>query len=258
MNYAKIMDSKEFMKVRESCIIRSKQIMKECVNDDVLILQAISCIDELDKIINQLTTRAREWYSWYNPEFSRKLVDNEKFIELIFKKEKNVLLREIGVKDSMGKDFEKKDVVAINILSKQVYELILLREKEKQYLEEILKKHCPNTIIILGSQLTAKLIRHAGSLYKLAMLPATVIQIIGAEKSLFKHLSKKGKSPKYGLIFSHPLISKASRKDKGKTARAVADKAAIAIRVDYFKGEFIGQELKNSLEKKVNLINKIR
>jgi RNA processing factor Prp31 len=248
------MDVHNFQKIRQSCLIESKQRIKQSINEDTFIIQTISCIEELDKAINQLATRTREWYSWYNPEFSKKLTDNEKFIELISIKDKNTLLKEINVKESMGKDLEKRDLDAIIDLSKQTYELIKIREREKKYLKIILEKYCPNTTIILGDMLTAKLIRHAGSLSKLAMLPATVIQIIGAEKSLFKHLSKKGRSPKYGLIFSHNLISEASKKNKGKIARLVAAQASIGIKVDFFKGKPIGYKLKEILERKAKQI----
>jgi len=244
------MDAKEFQKTRELCINNAKKKLQENTNEDTLIVQAVSCIEELDKIINQVVTRVREWYSWYNPEFSRQLSNNEKFVELIVKKDKKTLLKEINVKESMGKDLKKEDVDAIIKLAKQANELIKVQESEREYLERILEKHCPNTLIVLGDTLTAKLIRHCGSLEKLAMTPAPVIQIMGAEKALFKHLSKKGKSPKYGVLAVHPLISKVSRRNKGKMARAVADKAAIAIKIDFFKGEPVGEKFRKELEKK--------
>lgn len=244
------MDKNQFIKVRQKCILDCKQKMKDSVTKDVLIVQAVSSVEELDKIINQIITRVREWYSWYNPEFSNALTDNEKFVELIIQKDKKSLLAEIGKSSSMGNDFSKKDVDVMIDLAKQAYNLINLREKEKKYLETLLEDYCPNALKILGCMLTSKLIRHAGSLEKLAMLPAPVIQIVGAEKALFKHLSKKAKSPKYGLLFSHPLISCVDRKSKGKMARAIADKAAIAVKVDFFKGKPVADEFRKVLELK--------
>lgn len=248
------MDTLEFQKTRKLCIKNAKKKLQESTNDDTLIAQAVSCIEELDKIVNQIVTRVREWYAWYNPEFTRQISNSEKFIELIIQKDKKTLLKEINVKESMGKELRKEDVDAIIKLAKQVNELIKVKESEREYLERILKKHCPNTLIVLGDTLIAKLIRHAGSLERLAMTPAPVIQIMGAEKALFKHLSKKGKSPKYGVLAVHPLISKVARRNRGKMARAVADKASIAIKIDFFKGEPVGERFREELEKKARTL----
>lgn len=248
------MNINEFRKAREICLKDTKAKIRASVNEDVLISQAISCIDELDKIINQIVVRVREWYSWYNPEFSNKLTDNEKFIEIILKKDKKALLAEINAKESMGKDLEKQDVDAIMDVARSAKNLIDLRENQKKYLETIERKACPNLLDVLSVTLAAKIIRHGGSLRRIAMTPAPVIQIMGAEKALFKHMSRNAKSPKYGILFAHPLINNAIRKNKGKIARTIADKAAIAAKIDFFKGKYIGQELKKQIEKKAALL----
>jgi nucleolar protein 56 len=251
------MDIQEFKTVREKCIRLTKQRVKESVNQDTLITQAISSIEELDVIINKVVTRVREWYSWYNPEFSKKIGNPEKFIELIVKKDKATLLKEINVHESMGKDLEKHDLDAILALAREADALVKTRDREKQYLEECLKKSCPNLLEVVGSTLAAKLIRHLGSIQRMAMTPAPVIQIVGAEKALFRHLAKDSRSPKYGLIFAHPLISNVGGKGRGKMARAIGDKAAIAVRIDFFKGKFIGDKLREDLEKKAALLRKV-
>ena len=115
-----------------------------------------------------------------------------------------------------------------------------------------MKKHCPNMLEVAGVLISAKLLEHAGSLRRLMMMPASTIQILGAEKALFRHLKtgKKAKPPKYGILSQHPLIGKVKKEEYGKVARTLADKISIAVKVDYFKGKFIGDKLKEELEKK--------
>ena len=109
---------------------------------------------------------------------------------------------------------------------------------------------CPNTKAICGAYLGAKLIEHAGSFKRLSEMPASTIQILGAEKALFRHLKTGAKPPRHGLIVNHLLIANAPDSMHGKIARALADKIAIASKVDYFKGNFIGDKLIKELEQK--------
>lgn len=247
------MNIKQFYAVRKKCIAAAKLKIKESVSSDNYIAQAVSCIEDLDKVINKIVTRLREWYELYNPEFSRSVGNNEMFVELVIKKDKKTLQKEIGIhyaEQSMGKDIKKTDLDAIIMLAKQAREIVELREKEKRYLEGILEKHAPNLKAVLGSSLAGKMIRHMGSLRKIALTPATVLQIIGAEKALFRHMKSKSKCPKYGIIFAHSLFGKIKKSNHGKLARAIGDKAAVCARVDFFKGKFVGDKVRKELEKK--------
>ncbi|MCB9358386.1 NOP58 family protein [Candidatus Woesearchaeota archaeon] len=240
----------ELSKLRVRLLEDTRKKVQDSVRWDTLVIQAISGIEELDKMINQISSRAREWYAWYNPETVDRVRDNEKFIELITTKDKKDLLKEINAKNSIGRELNKEDIEAIMVLAKNARILVETRQKETSYLEKILTTNCPNMHKILGTTLCAKLLRHLGGLEKVSKTPATVIQIIGAEKSLFKHMSGKAKSPKYGLIHAHPLIAKVNKKNKGKMARAIADKVAIAARIDFFKGKPI--DYRKELEEKAN------
>ena len=111
----------------------------------------------------------------------------------------------------------------------------------------------PNFHYIAGPLIGAKLLEHAGSVKKLVEMPSSTIQLLGAEKALFRHITKGTKSPKHGLIINHPIVQKA--KDKGKASRLLADKLSIAIRIDYFKGEFKADKLLEEIKKKLNLEN---
>lgn len=243
-----------FEKSRKICIDDTKEAIRNSVNDDILIIQTISAIEELDKIINQISTRAKEWYSYYNPELAASINNTEKVVEMITSKTKKEILSEFSYNESMGGELTKEDINSIIELASKAKTLIDCRDNEKVYLEKKMKDYCPNLMEILGVTLGAKILQHCGSLEKLSKTPATVIQIMGAEKSLFKHMTGRGKCPKYGLIFSHQMIAGVQRKNKGKMARAIADKAAIAARVDFFKGEYIADEFVKQLNKKFRLL----
>jgi len=233
-------------------LLLTKEKIKDSVSDDLLIIQAISNIEDIEKVINILVKRLRDWYSFYNPEFPRSIENHEKFVELILNKNKEELLREIKVKkeESMGKDFSKADLEPIMSLAKELEQLYSFRKKQEDYLESLMKKTCPNMAEIAGVLIGAKLIEEAGSLRHLAVIPASVIQLLGAEKALFRHIrNKKNLPPKFGVIFAHTLIQK-NMENAGKVARTLADKIAIAVKVDYFKGEFVGDRLKKELEGK--------
>lgn len=233
-------------------LILTKKLVKESVNADTLIIQAINNLGDIDKVINTLVKRLRDWYELYNPEFSNSIEKHEKFVELILKKNKKELLKEIRIneKESMGADFSKDDLQPIMNLAKKIKDLFELRNEQEIYLEKIMKKTCPSMLTLTGTTIGAKLIAQAGSLRRLVKFPASTIQLLGAEKALFRHLKTKSRSPKYGFIHEHPLIMQNKKPLHGKIARALADKISIAVKVDYFKGKFIGEKLKKDLEKK--------
>ena len=239
-----------FKRFYEANLKITKAKIKDSVNEDQLVIQAVSSINEIEKVSNLLTRRLREWYSYYNPEFSGSIENNEKFVELILKKDKNTLLKEINVNDSMGADFKKDDLKPMNDQALQIIEVNKLKEKQNNYLEKLLSKYCPNITAICPVSIAALLLKQAGSLKRMAMLPASTIQLLGAEKALFRHLrNKKNAAPKYGYLHEHPLVAKSN--NKGKTARVLADKISIAARIDYFKGKFMGDRLKKQIEAKI-------
>jgi nucleolar protein 56 len=82
------------------------------------------------------------------------------------------------------------------------------------------------------------------------MMPASTLQILGAEKALFRHIKSGARPPKHGLIHEHQFLQNAKKNEIGKKSRALADKLSIAVKVDFFKGEFIGKKLKKELEEK--------
>ena len=229
-------------------LVLTKKKIKSSVSEDLLIIQAISNYIELDKVCNLLSRRLREWYSWYLPEFAESLEDNEKFTELIVERSKKDLMKELGIEDTMGSDLGKEDVREMILLGNEILSLHSLRKKHEDYLQKIMKTYCPNLLALAGVTIGAKLFELGRSLKHLAMLPASTIQLLGAEKALFRHIKTGSKSPKYGVIINHPLIQNAKKQERGKVARSLADKLILCIRLDYFKGEFKALEYKKDLE----------
>ena len=222
----------------------TKRAIKESTGKDNLIIQAIKSIDDMKVIANKLAKRLREWYELYNPEFSRSISDHSKFVELITKKSRIELLNMIGLSESvsMGSELDKPDIDAILSLASEISLLYSGKAKLEKYLDNAMQKFCPNLHALTGSLIGAKLIEQAGSFKKLMEMPSSTVQLLGAEKALFRHLKTGSRCPKYGIILQHPIVAKA--KAKAKAARVLADKISIAIRVDYFNGEFIGDKLR--------------
>ena len=226
--------------------------IKNSVRSDILLIQAISSIGEIDKSINILTKVLREWYALHNPEFSAACASHEKFAEEIVNKEKSELLNELNINmpDSIGADLQQEDLEPIRRLAHQICDLYQLRKSHFDYVSSVMDELCPNTKAVCDVLIGAKLIEHAGSLKRLSSMPASTIQVLGAEKALFRHMKTGAKMPKHGLIVNHPLISMAAEKMHGKIARALADKISIASKVDYFQGQLIGDRLRRELEER--------
>lgn len=221
----------------------TKQSLKDSVSEDQLIIQAIANIGELDKICNILTKRLREWFSWYYPELSEEVTDNHKFAELVLSEKK---------KDSMGADISKVHQDEMKLLAKEILAMFALRDKHEDYLKKVMEKYCPNLLELAGTTIGAGLIELGKSLKHLALLPASTIQVLGAEKALFRHIKTGSKPPKYGILHSHPLVQRAKRNYKGKAARMLADKLSLCARLDFFKGEFKAPGFKKELKEKLD------
>lgn len=254
----KLDDSKYHKDLYKENLSLIKKQIRESVSDDNFIIQTIGSIDELDKASNILAKRLREWYELYNPEFSNSISSHEKFTELILKKSKKELLKEIKIDtdDSMGSDLAEVDLNQIKEVAKSLMNLYELRLKHEKYVEKIMGRAAPNVNEITGSMIGARLIAQAGSILRLSEFPASTVQLLGAEKALFRHMKTGARCPKFGVIFMHPLIATAKKDVQGKIARILADKISIAAKVDYFKGDFVGDKLLSQVKKKVKVLTK--
>ena len=226
--------------VMDTALKIAKAKIKESVTEDELIAQAISSVQEIDKAVSMLAKRLREWHGLRNPELSAEISDNARLVEEI--------LRGTG-KSEMGADLSEEGIEEIKELAKSITEMLKLRARQEKYVETRMKENCPNILAVAGAPIGAKLLAGAGSLRRLATMPASTLQLLGAEKSMFNFLRKKAKKmPRFGILHEHKFVSSAPERKKGKAARLLADKIAIAARVDYFKGQFIGDKLLNEIE----------
>merc|ERR1712096_303349 len=215
---------------------------------DTMIVQAVNLMGDLDKELNNYIMRCREWYGWHFPELGKIITDNLAFVrtvELMGFRENakstdmsEVLPEEVEekVKEaaeiSMGTEISDEDITNIKHLCQQVVEIQEYRGQLYEYLKNRMMAIAPNLTVLVGELVGARLIAHAGSLMNLAKHPASTVQILGAEKALFKALKTKHDTPKYGLIYHAQLVGQASTKLKGKVSRMLAAKAALATRVD--------------------------
>ena len=242
--------NQNFAERRKELLKKTKEQIASAVSPDILIIQTLNTIDDLNIQLNGLSKRLREWHAYTLPELDHEISDNEAYARLIASKTFDELKKEF-VKDgevSMGSELNEIDYIAVQSLARQISELFQFKQSILIYLESRLKQLAPNITELVGTTIAARLISSAGSLRKLAMLPASTIQLLGAEKALFRHLKTGAKSPKHGFIINHPLIQKAKKSDRGKIARVLGDKLTLCAKVDYFKGEFIGDKILKKLE----------
>jgi nucleolar protein 56 len=235
---------------------------------DLVIAQAIQTLDDLDRTVNLFMGRLREWYGVHFPELDRLIEKHETYARLVMNLgyrdnfsfealEKEAVPKERAeamakaAEASMGADMEEQDLVQIQALSRNVLEMYELRKHMENYVDKTMEEVAPNTRAIAGALLGARLIAIAGSLQNLAMKPASTIQVLGAEKALFRSLKTGARPPKHGLIFQHALLHDAKRWQRGKIARVLAGKLAIAARIDAFGGKFAGDALKADIDKRL-------
>jgi nucleolar protein 56 len=199
-----------------------------------------------------MVKRIREWHGYYYPELGHSIPDNETFIIKVLEKSKSEYMIEREETVSMGPDIDQKDLDMILGFARQVEGMYVKRQDIITYIDNTMMSYCPNLYTVTGPLIGAKLIEKAKSLKHLAMLPSSTIQLLGAEKALFRHLrNKRIRPPKHGLIISHSFVMGVSRVNKGAASRMLAAKISIAARVDYFKGEFIGDKLQDDLRKQM-------
>jgi len=238
---------------------------------DLIVAQAIQTLDDLDRTVNLFMSRLREWYGVYFPELDRLIEKHETYSRLVLNlgyrarytfdtvvteglpKERSELVAKMA-QSSMGADISETDLQQIQSLSRDVLNLYELRKSMENYVDRTMEELAPNVRAVAGALLGARLIAMAGNLQNLAMRPASTLQVLGAEKALFRSLKTGARPPKHGLIFQHTILHDAKRWQRGKIARVIAGKLSIAARADAFGGNFIGDRLKGEVNKRVEEI----
>ncbi|KAL8478562.1 hypothetical protein ACS0TY_030450 [Phlomoides rotata] len=246
---------------------------------DNMVIQAIFLLDTLDKDVNSFSMRVREWYSWHFPELVKIINDNYLYAKVAkYVEDKSQLSEDhlagltdiVGDEDkakeiieaakaSMGQDLSPIDLINVKQFAHRVMDLAEYRKKLYDYLVAKMSDIAPNLAALIGEVVGARLISHAGSLTNLAKCPSSTLQILGAEKALFRALKTRGNTPKYGLIFHSSFIGRASARNKGRMARYLANKCSIASRIDCFLDKSTtayGDKLREQVEERLDFYDK--
>ena len=241
---------------------------------DLHLVQAVNTLDEIDEIINTIGTRIREWYGLHFPELDYLLQNiityanivrdagpreniTKELLSQLEVPEKKIELIQQAISKSQGGDLTVESSESLKILASEVIKLSELRTNLSSTVENLMKLLAPNLNNILTAIIGARLIAKAGSLLRLAQMPSSTIQIIGAEKALFRALKTGTRPPKHGLIFQHPSVNSAPKWHRGKIARALSSKIAIAVRIDVYRKGALDNSILDKLTKRIETIQKI-
>ena len=244
--------------------LASSRITDVSGSPDMHIIQAISTLDEIDKITNTMSSGLREWYGLHFPELENIVDGINGYAHTVIGGKRSNLTREIfeaagfteskiemillAASNSRGADISDVNLSIVQSIAKQIIDFDKLRERLHEHIETEMNANAPNLSAILGATVGARILRKAGSLKRVATLPASTIQVLGAEKALFRSLKTGSQPPKHGLLFQHAMVHAAPRWQRGKVARAIAAKAVIAARVDVY-----GKGLNETLLEKLNI-----
>jgi len=228
---------------------------REPIRPDRHILQAIRAIDDLNEAINVMSERLHEWYGLHFPELADYAKELE-YARLIAEKgPREEVMKELDLHlESVGAELLEEDVGVLREIAAALTALYKAKEDLEKYVLVRMQETAPNLTALLSANLGARLISLAGGLQRLATLPSSTVQLLGAEKAMFMHLRSGKSPPKHGIIFQHPAVHRAPYWQRGKVSRSLASKAAIAAKVDFYEGEFIGEKLKADLEKRIEEI----
>lgn len=229
--------------IHEFNLALTKIDLKESLSKpDYKIIQVVNALDEIEESLNLYSERLREWYNLYYPELSHQISNHKSFAKAA-KQEKP--------DDTIGSEFNEQDEKQLKEFAKFVLNTYKRKEKLSNYLESLMEQNFPNLKAVAGAKVGAKLMSTVGGAKRLARVPSSTIQVLGAEQALFRHLKKGAKPPKHGIILNHPLLQMAPKRVRGKIARKIAGKIMIAIRRDYYGGDFIGKKLRKELNEEV-------
>lgn len=234
-------------------------------NREVWLIPAVQLLGELDTVLNSLSGRMREWYGVHFPEMGRRVRDHEEYARIITKlgdranisteglmeltlKKKDAVRIEEAAGESMGANFDEYDISTLQSFADSTLHMYKFREELSEYISTVTQEIAPNVSRLAGPILAAKLIDKAGGMKRLAMVAASTIQVMGAEKALFRSKKTNARPPKHGLLYQHPYVHAVPREKRGRRARSLAAKIAIAARADLFSGNYIAEELAAQLK----------
>lgn len=259
-----------FYLLNELGVLLTRSRVREKLSSlDQQVIKAVDFIDHSNKALNVVAPTIREWYSIHFPELNDLLEDHYEFIKLVsMEPDRNKLKEEIlsragfdekkvrkileAARNSIGAELDEEDLQAIRKAASSWLALYEAKREMESYVEDLMRRAAPNLSAVVHPLVGARLIAIAGSLERLANLPASSVQILGAHKAIFMHLTRGAKPPKHGVIFQAKEVRNAPKNLRGKIARLLATKIVIAARVDvYGGGKFIGDRLRKEIDEKL-------
>lgn len=238
--------------------VTEKKLKESSESDDLLLIQAIHAIEELEESEVKLMERIREWYPLHFPELDE-VRDHSRYVELISEHGNRDSIIQSGLVDfdkdlssSLGADLSPNDLGVIQGFARTIKSIQESKKFTTDYVDGKMAEIAPNLRDLLGASLGAKIIAHTGGIKRLALLPSSTVQILGAEKALFRHLKTGERPPKHGLIYQHPDVRGSRWWIRGKVARLLAGRISLAVRKDFFSGELdslVKEDFQEKLEK---------
>lgn len=227
-------------------LLLSKKKMKGLIAMDKIVIQAVNAVDDLNTTLNVFAERLKEWYTLHYPEVK---LSQRELVDAVIKYEKRENFPHF--RESTGVELGDADIHILKEYAAMISGMIGRHREMEKYVKSTVKEISPNFSSLIEPLLAARFIALAGSLERLARMPASTIQLLGAEKALFRHLKKQGKSPKYGILYMDARIQNAPHDKKGKIARVIAAKLMLAARIDFYSGrtdETLRQQLEQELK----------
>ncbi|MBC5792641.1 MAG: NOP58 family protein [Nanohaloarchaea archaeon] len=238
--------------IRRKALEDTKEELREDVDRDRLMVKAVKFLDQTTCDFTDEMDRFRDWYALHFPELEKEIQDDEQLVNILSRgiERDNLEAFSEMAESSTGTELTEEDLEMLEKAFETVKKKEDIREDLEDYVERIAEEEMENMEALLGPLLTARLVALAGSLEEIAKKPSSTVQMLGAEKALFRHLKGQGSAPKHGILFEHRYVNNLSEDQRGKMARFLANKTVMAARLDQYGDKFKGDELRGECEEK--------
>ena len=233
-NFLGNFSNKDFFEYSRKLLFKVTAKELSIVEKDTVISQDVDSLKQLIKVFNMLVKRIKEYYSFFYPELVNIIEDDEFLVSELYHRIPEEILNKLGKDIEIKVKTSEEDISLISSIVKIAFEVKELTNIIKEKIEKEITEYCPKTAETATPLIAAKLLKKAGGLKELAMMSSSKVQLLGAEKALFRHLKTGTKPPKYGIIYQHPDVLKADKKSRGKVARRLASQIVLSARMDYF------------------------
>jgi len=237
--------------IREKAISQTREEIESSVEKDQLLVKAVKQLDQLERDIRNQVERLRDWYGVHFPELEQEITEDDRFVDILEKygvEKSEIKPFSQMAQKSTGSDLSEQDRNLIENSVSTIASMKSLRDDIEDYVEEGAREEFQNLSVLLGPVLATRLVALAGGLEELAKKPASTVQMLGAEKALFRHLHGEGSSPKHGVLFHHRFVKNLPEEKRGKMARFLANKSVMAARIDQYGDEDKSEKLRKEIE----------